>query len=133
MVIIRIIDSEISTICRPIGTPLTTRARRISPSILNSAMSLRPSQSTWRLLRMYQSRPSSERVCAIRVAQAAPAMPSCGNGPMPKISSGLKPISSSTESSRKRNGVRESPTPRSAELRKAKAYSVGIARKMMRR
>ncbi len=60
-------------------------------------------------------------------------MPSCGNGPMPKISSGLKPMSSTTESSRKRNGVRESPTPRSAELRNAKAYSVGIARKMMRR
>jgi hypothetical protein len=33
----------------------------------------------------------------------------------------------------KRKGVRESPAPRSAALRKAKAYSVGIARKMMRR
>jgi len=42
-------------------------------------------------------------------------------------------MSSSTDTSRKRNGVRESPAPRRAALRKANAYSVGMARKMMRR
>ncbi|MNT40770.1 hypothetical protein D3C72_1771030 [compost metagenome] len=128
-----ITDSEISTICRPIGTPLTTSARRMVMSSLNRCMSARPSHSVFRLCRMYSSRPASDSVCDTSVAQAEPAMPSSGNGPMPKISTGFRAMSSTTETSRKRNGVRESPAPRSAALRKAKAYSVGIARKMMRR
>gem|GEM_PF-4229442 len=133
MLIIMIIASEISTICRPIGMPLTSRVRRITALGMNRAMSRRPSHSTWRLWRRYSAMASRAMACDTRVAQAEPAMPSAGKGPRPKISSGFSAISSTTASSRKRNGVRASPAPRRAALKKAKAYSSGMARKITRR
>ena len=60
-------------------------------------------------------------------------MPSAGTGPQPKISSGLSTMSSATDISRKRNGVRESPAPRSAAEQNANAYRNGIDRKITRR
>ena len=100
-------------------------------SSLNKRRSARPSHRVWRLCRMYSSRPASDNVCATSVAQAEPAMPSAGKGPIPKISTGFSTMSSATDTIRKRNGVRESPAPRRAAVRKANAYSVGIARKMI--
>ncbi len=99
----------------------------------NIAMSWRPSHSKWRLRRMYSNRPLRAMAWAQNVAHAAPAMPSFGSGPRPKISSGLSTMSNATANSRKRNGVRESPAPRSAADRNANMYSNGIARKITRR
>ena len=68
----------------------------------------------------------------VKVAAAAPVTPSRGNGPQPKISRGFRAISSTTDMSRKRNGVRESPAPRSTAMTKNNPPMKGSARKMMR-
>ena len=58
-------------------------------------------------------------------------MPIFGNGPMPNNSSGLNTISSTTTTSRKRNGVRASPAPRRIAEIKVNAYRNGTAKKMI--
>ncbi len=72
-------------------------------------------------------------VWPISVDMAEPAMPSSGNGPMPRISSGLSTISSTTASAMKMKGVRESPAPRSTVITKESRFIIGTATKMMRR
>ena len=72
-------------------------------------------------------------VWPISVEVADPAMPSSGNGPMPRMSSGLRTMSSTTASAMKKNGVRESPAPRSTVMTKDRRFIIGTATKMMRR
>ena len=48
------------------------------------------------------------------VAIAAPAMPSCGNGPSPRISTGSSTSVIATDASNSMNGVRVSPDARNA-------------------
>ena len=67
------------------------------------------------------------------MAVADPAMPSAGTGPQPKMNNGLSTMSSTVETSRKRNGVRESPEPRNAALTKKKALEAGSAMNSTRR
>jgi hypothetical protein len=49
------------------------------------------------------------------------------------ISTGFRAMSTTTASSRNQKGVRESPVPRWAIIRKLKKYMNGIARKITRR
>ncbi len=110
---------EIITICAPIGRPLTTSARRMGPSGTKSRQSARPIQSGCRRQRSHASSAAKLIALATKVAMAEPAMPMRGTEPQPKMSNGFSAVSSATTSSRKRNGVRVSPAPRSTAEMKA--------------
>ena len=124
---------EIITICAPMGRPLTTSARRMVPSGTKSRQSARPIQSGCRRQRSQASKATKLIALATSVAMAEPAMPMRGSGPRPKMSSGFSAVSNTTTSSKKRNGVRVSPAPRSTAEMKANKYSSGIARNSVRR
>ena len=70
---------------------------------------------------------------ASAVDSADPAMPSLGNGPHPRISSGLNTMSMPTLSSMNSNGVRESPDPRSPIASITDSIENGIAMKITRK
>ncbi len=77
--------------------------------------------------------PSKPTTLAITVAVAAPAMPSCGAGPSPRMKTGLSEISSPTASSMNQSGVSASPLPRSAIISTTDISPDGIERKITRR
>ncbi|MNV68611.1 hypothetical protein D3C71_1614760 [compost metagenome] len=96
-----IADDEITTICRPIGRPVATSARRMARSGHSNASCSLCSSRKWR--RRYSTAIIATRLTnwAISVASAEPAMPSAGNGRTPKISTGFSTTSSTTDSSMK--------------------------------
>ena len=70
---------------------------------------------------------------AITVAVAAPAMPSRGAGPRPRMKTGLRPLSSSTARIMNHKGVMASPLPRRAIIQETMISAGGMAMKMTRR
>ncbi|MNV76918.1 hypothetical protein D3C71_1703030 [compost metagenome] len=94
-------DIEISTICTPMGRPLTIKARRMRVSGTNKCSSAEPIHSGWARQRSQPSSAAKPMQCATSVAMAEPLMPMRGTGPQPKMNSGLSAVSSSTTSSRK--------------------------------
>src|SRR4249919_2026542 len=67
------------------------------------------------------------------VAVAEPAMPILGAGPRPRMKTGLRPLSSRTETIMNHSGVMLSPDPRSAIINSAIRIMVGMAMKITRR
>ena len=77
--------------------------------------------------------PAVETMPEISVAVADPAMPICGNGPIPRISSGLSVASTATPSAMNHSGVTESPLPRSPIWISTPIIVIGRPRKITRR
>ncbi len=126
-------DTEISAICAPMGRPLANSVRTMARRGTNSRQSVRAIHSGWWRQRSQPSSAASANALATPVDRPDPAIPICGKGPMPKMSSGLSTTSSATASSRNKNGVRASPAPRSTAETKVNRYRNGIDRNSMRR
>ena len=67
------------------------------------------------------------------VAIAEPAIPIAGAGPSPRISTGLRMMSSTTLSPMNQSGVIESPDPRRPIIMRTMRKEAGVERKIRRR